>query len=212
MKTTQPIKTFHYTGLTIELHPEVYEPAEDTFQLLEAIQVNKEDAVLEIGTGCGLISLDCARSGAQVVCTDINPYAVKLARRNFVRNQSLLMGSMDVRLGDIFSAVKINEKFDTVIFNPPYLPTRPDEKIGGTGWFDVATDGGVDGFMVTKRFIDGIHNHLLKNGHAFFVFSSLSDRTKLDTYFSDAGLHSKIVLSRWFDDEQIDVYCLSLES
>jgi len=212
LKTTPPIKTFQYVGLTIELHPEVYEPAEDTFQLLEAIQVNKEDTVLEIGTGCGLISLDCARSGAQVVCTDINPYAVKLARRNFVRNRSLLMGSIEVRLGDIFSAVKTNEKFDIVIFNPPYLPTCPDEKIGGTGWFDVATDGGVDGLTLTKRFIDGIHKYLHKNGHAFFVFSSLSDRTKLDTYSSDAGLHSKIVLSRWFDDEQIDIYCLSLES
>jgi len=212
LKTPPPIKTFQYNGLIIELHPGVYEPAEDTFQLLEAIQVNKEDTVLEIGAGCGLISLDCARSGAQVVCTDINPYAVKLARRNCVRNRSLLIGSMEVRLGDLFSAVKTNEKFDIVIFNPPYLPTRPEEKIGGAGWFDVATDGGVDGLTVTKRFIDGIHKHLHKHGHAFFVFSSLADRTKLDTYLSDAGLHSKIVLSRWFDDEQIDIYCLSLES
>jgi len=212
LKTPPPVKTFQYNGLTIELHPEVYEPAEDTFQLLEAIQVNKEDTVLEIGTGCGLISLDCARSGAQVVCTDINPYAVKLARRNCVRNRSLLIGSMEVRLGDLFSAVKTNEKFDIVIFNPPYLPTFPEEKIGGTGWFDVATDGGVDGLMVTKRFIDGIHKHLHKHGNAFFVFSSLADRTKLDTYLSDVGLHSKIALSRWFDDEQIDIYRLSLES
>jgi release factor glutamine methyltransferase len=211
LKTPPPIKTFQYNGLTIELHPEVYEPAEDTFQLLEAASVKKGDKILEIGTGCGLISLDCARSGAQVVCTDINPYAVKLALRNCVRNRSMLMGSMEVRLGDLFSAVKTNEVFDIVIFNPPYLPTCPEEKIGGTGWFDVATDGGVDGLTATKRFIDGIHKHLHKHGHAYFVFSSLADRTKLDTYLSDARLHGKIVLSRWFDDEQIDIYCISLE-
>ena len=201
-----PNKTFHYNGLAIELHSEVYEPAEDTFQLLEVLDVNECDRVLEIGTGCGIIALECARRGAKVVCTDINPHAVELTQSNYSKNLSLLKGNVQVRCGNLFSVVKPGERFDVVIFNPPYLPTRAKDRIGGSGWFDVATDGGATGLVVTKRFIEGLYKHLAKNGRAYFVFSSLSDRKKLDTYLSNAKLKSEILLSRRFNDEKIDIY------
>ena len=83
-------KIFHFKGLKIGIYPEVYEPAEDTFQLIEAIEVNKGDTVFEIGTGCGIVSLDCARIGAEVICSDINPNAVKLVKYNYQKNKPLL--------------------------------------------------------------------------------------------------------------------------
>lgn len=199
-------KTFHYNGLIIELNPEIYEPAEDTFQLLEVLEVAECDRVLEIGTGCGIIALECARQGAKVVCTDINPYAVELTQSNLSRNLSLLKGNVEVRCGDLFSVIKPSERFDVVIFNPPYLPTRAKERIGGSGWFDVATGGGVTGLTVTKRFLEDLPKYLNKNGRAYFIFSSLSDRKKLDIYLSKAKLKSEILLSRRFNDEQIDIY------
>ena len=100
MKSNPASKTFRYKNLSIETHSEVYEPAEDTFQLLEAIKMQKDDVVLEIGTGCGLVSLECARLGANVVCTDVNPLAVELTKKNYARNKSLLDGNVDVRCGD----------------------------------------------------------------------------------------------------------------
>jgi release factor glutamine methyltransferase len=199
-------KIFHYNGLAIELHSEIYEPAEDTFQLLEVLEVNECDRVLEIGTGCGIITLECARRGAKVVCTDINPRAVEFTQSNYSKNLSLLKGNVEVRCGNLFSVVKPDERFDVVIFNPPYLPTRAKDRIGGSGWFDVATDGGATGLVVTKRFIEDLHKHLNKNGRAYFVFSSLSDRKKLNTYLSNAKLKSEILLSRRFNDEKIDIY------
>jgi len=208
LKIKKPYKTFHYNGLIIELHPEVYEPAEDTFQLLEAIKIKKCDSVLELGTGCGIIALECSRRGANVVCTDINPHAVDITKHNYLKNKSFLNGKIDVRRGDLFSAVKSDEKFDVIIFNPPYLPTESDEKIGGSGWFDVATDGGKDGLFLTRKFIKQVAKHLNEKGHAYFVFSSLSDRKKLDKCLSKSKLKSEVVLSRWFNDEQIDIYCL----
>ncbi len=208
LKTKKPYKTFHYNGLVIELHPEVYEPAEDTFQLLEAIKVKKCDFVLEIGTGCGIVALECLRRGTNVVCTDINPHAVEITKRNYLKNKLLLNGKIDFRQGDIFSALKSDEKFDVIIFNPPYLPTKSEEKIGGSGWFDVATDGGLDGLFFTKKFILNLSKYLRPGGKGYFVFSSLSDRKKLDKYLSKSKLKSEVVLSRWFNDEQIDIYCL----
>jgi len=201
-------KTFHFKGLTIEIHPEVYDPAEDTFQLLEAIKVNEGDTVLEIGTGCGIIALECARTGAKVICSDINPNAVKLAKYNYQINKNLLKGTIEIRYGDLFSILNKNEIFDIIIFNPPYLPTPIKERIGKTGWFDTSINGGVDGLKLTKQFINSINKHLKLTGRAYFVFSSLSNRKKLNKYLNKAGLKTEILISRWFDDEKIDIYCI----
>lgn len=202
-------KYFHYKDLVIILHPEVYDPAEDTFLLIEAINVAKDDTVLEIGTGCGLIALECARQGANVICTDINPYAIDIAKQNYFKNKHLIKGSFEVRNGDLFSAVKQDEVFDIIIFNPPYLPTQKKDLVGGHGWFDVATNGGIDGIKITKRFIEGLPNFLKQTGHAFFVFSSLSDHKKLESHIKKIGFRFKIVINRFFNDETISVYDIS---
>ena len=161
-----------------------------------------------MGTGCGLIALECACHGAKVVCTDINPYAIEFVKKNYLINKSILKGTVEVRCGDLFSVLKSDERFDIAIFNPPYLPTCSEERIGGTGWFDAATDGGVDGLFLTKRFIEEVGKYLSKQGRAYFVFSSLSDRKKLEAYLSNVELKSKVILSRFFNDEQIDIYCI----
>ena len=209
MKTDRAAKYFHFRDLIIKIHPEVYDPAEDTFLLIEAITVTKGDYVLEIGTGCGLIALECARLGANVVCTDINPYAVDLSKYNFLMNKHLINGSFEVRDGDLFSVVKQKEVFDVVIFNPPYLPTLKRDLVGGYGWFDIATNGGVDGLKITTRFIDELPNFLKKEGHALFVFSSLSDLNKLESHIKKRGFRFKIILNRCFNDETISIYFIN---
>jgi len=209
LKTDRAGKNFNFGDFIIKLHPEVYEPAEDTFLLIEAIDVVKGKSVLEIGTGCGLIALECARFGANVICTDINPYAVDLAKYNYLKNKHLIKGSFKVKSGNLFSALKHKELFDVVIFNPPYLPTAKKDLVGGLGWFDVATNGGDDGLKITKRFIDEIPNFLKQEGHAFFVFSSLSDRNKLESYIKKGGFRFRIIINRCFNDEEISIYSIN---
>jgi release factor glutamine methyltransferase len=161
---------------------------------------------LEIGTGCGIIALECARIGAKVICSDINSLATALVKRNYQRNKSLIKGHIEVRLGDLFKVVKNNEKFDVIIFNPPYLPTKRSDYTGGSGWFDVATDGGVDGLSLTKKFIEELKAFLKRQGKAYFIFSSLSDRKKLENILLKSNYRYKIVKSQKFLDETIEVY------
>ncbi len=208
MKKNTLSKNFHYKNLIIELHPEVYEPAEDTFLLLESIVVKPGDSVLEIGTGCGIIALECAKLGANVICTDINPYAVVLARSNYNRNKSIIKGRFKVRKGDLFSPVNNNEKFDVIIFNPPYLPTKKNELIGGSGWFDIATNGGIDGLGLTKRFLNSVSKFLSNKGKAYFVLSSFSNVKNISLYLSKSKLKAKIVSRYSFKDETIFAYCI----
>jgi len=185
----------------------VYEPAEDTFQLLECIEIKKGDKVFEIGAGCGIVALECARRGADVVCSDVNPFAVEIANRNYFLNESLISGGFDFRMGDLFSVVKPGETFDVIVFNPPYLPTKKGDNVGG--WFDVATGGGMSGLVVIERFLGGLKDYVKTGGRVFFVFSSLASRDKLESILSENVLDAEVVLSRNYDDEKIDIYCIS---
>jgi len=200
------LKTFHYKDLSIEVHPEVYDPAEDTYLMLDSIEFKKEDNVLEIGTGCGIIALECCRKGVNVICTDINPLAVELVKKNYLINQEKLLGNFEVRLGDLFEPILDFETFDVIIFNPPYLPTRKKDLVGG--WIDTAFNGGESGLETTKRFIQDLSRFLKKDGKAYLIFSSQSDKKKLDSAIKKSKLKSDIIKSQKFENETISVYCL----
>ncbi len=182
----------------------MYDPAEDSFLLLESLPIIPNESVLELGTGCGLIALVCASQGSQVVCTDINPYAVQLTRRNIERNRHHLKGAIEIRQGDLFSALKTNERFNVIVFNPPYLPTKNNEKIDA--WFDIATDGGQTGLKLTKRYLQGLRRHLQPKGVGYFIFSSLSNRSKLETYLKKERFSVRILASHRYEGEDLDVY------
>jgi release factor glutamine methyltransferase len=201
-------KTFNYKRLTISIHKEVYDPAEDTFLLLDSLIIKPGDRVFEIGTGCGIIGLYCATIGADVLCCDINPFAVELVKKNYQQNLKLLKGNFEVRIGDIFSVLNKEDLFDIIVFNPPYLPTSFQDLVGGSGWFDKSVDGGTDGLNTTKRFIESVSNYLKKDGCAYFIFSSLSNRKKLNKIINQTYLNKTIISSKKFNDEQLDVYCL----
>jgi release factor glutamine methyltransferase len=202
-------KSFHYQKLKINLNKEVYEPAEDTFLLLESINIKPNDEVLEIGTGSGIIALSCAMKGANVICSDINPYAIKITKQNYNENKHLLKGSFEIRQGNLFSVIKSNEKFDVIIYNPPYLPTKKDEKIRGNKWFDIAVNGGKTGLKNTNNFLKQLPNYLRKNAKAYFIFSSLSDESLMIDYLKK--FDSKIVKSIGFTDETLHVYMLKVK-
>ncbi len=202
------MKSFRMHGLVIHCHAEVYDPAEDTFQLLEAIQVDAGDRVLEVGTGCGVIALECARQGASVVCTDVNPHAVKVVQENIRVNKGRLKGSICVREGDLFAALDASECFDVIIFNPPYLPTGDGERVDT--WFDCAVDGGATGLEVTKQFLKDVKEHLWDTGCVYVVVSSLADEQEFRRYAASGGLKYEVVSSCRYDDEVLSVYRLSV--
>jgi len=155
-------------GIELQLldHPEVYPPSDDTFLLIEAIGPVR-GRVLDLGTGSGLIAVLCARLGARVVATDVNPHAVRLARNNAARNGV----AIEVVESDLFEGIR--GSFDLVVFNPPYLPTAPED-LTGDRWLDASVDGGPDGLGPARRFLAGLMPRLAPGGRALTVISSLS--------------------------------------
>ncbi len=155
--------------IVIEICPGVYEPSDDTF--LMARSVIARGKCLEIGTGSGFTAIYLGKKGFDVACSDIDQKAVECAGKNMKRNG---VNGRCIK-SDLFQ--NIEGKFDTIIFNPPYLPTS-DSIEESIQW-----DGGPDGFSVTERFLKEAKGHIEKDGNIFIILSSLTDIESLKVNF-----------------------------
>jgi len=140
-------------------HPEVYEPAEDSFLLAENLLVEKGNKVLDMGTGSGILAICAAKMGGKVIGADINPYAVETAKKNADINSV----KIEFRVSDLFQ--NISEKFDLIIFNFPYLPVD-DKSIIGRSW---SADNGV-----IENFFNSAPSYLTEKGRIEVLLSSLT--------------------------------------
>lgn len=183
--------------IRIRTEEDVYEPAADTELLVRSIRLRGGERVLEIGTGTGLVAIHCAKHGGRVTATDVCSGALALTRENADSNEVHL----DLREGDLFDPVE--GVFDVVIFNPPYLPTAPEDLIHSP--LDRALDGGSDGTEVALRFIQQLPPHLAEDGRAYLVVSSLQDMARIEAELVRQGLAARKTGSESFDFETISV-------
>ena len=151
-------------ALTIHEHPEVYPPSEDSILFIESLDVRPGERILEIGCGSGVVSIHCALNGCKVTAGDINPFAVELAQRNADSNGV----DIDICLTDVYD--NIEGRFDTILFNLPYLPVE-DEGLLAKAW-----SGGDDGLGPLPRLLDESDKVLAEDGRIVVVASSLMDR------------------------------------
>lgn len=129
--TRQPIaqilgKTF-FMGQKFEVNQNTLIPRPETELLVKtAVDIIKENnfkQVLDIGTGSGCIACMIAKlTDAQVIGTDISNDALKIALNNAMHLD--LMNKAIFRKSDLFSKIRPEEKFDVIVSNPPYIPTK----------------------------------------------------------------------------------------
>ena len=193
------IKMLEYKGIVIYTHPNVYEPAEDTFLLAENLDIQRRDEVLEIGTGTGIIAVVAAQKSRKVTATDINKDAVKCALKNTITNRTY---NIELKQGNLFEPVK-DEKFDLILFNTPYLPTEEDEKLDDE--LNAAFDGGLEGRETIEKFIEEVKDYLNEGGRVQLVQSSLSDNEKTIQKLEENGFDASITASEKCFFEEIVV-------
>ena len=171
---------------------DVYEPAEDTFLIAEHLKA--DGYVLEIGTGCGILSILTALKAKHVVATDINPHAAKCAKLNAKING--VSEKIDILVGDLFKPIRENSTFKTILFNAPYLPDGGNEEPRFKSPIDYAWSGGKGGRTVIDRFIQQAPKHLKPGGRILLVQSSLSDVEETIRKFRKQGLQARVVAER----------------
>jgi len=169
---------------------QVYQPEADTCLLLDASrrEIRHGDRVLEIGTGSGTIASELSRV-TNLVATDINPHAVHCAKERGV----------EVIRTDLFEGIR--GPFDLVLFNPPYLPTRPEERLDD--WLEYALDGGESGRDVIERFAAGVGPVLSPEGRILLLISSLTGVSAVKEIFASHGFSSDILLDEPIEGETL---------
>ena len=192
-------KKLFYEDYTFYVLPDVYAPSDDTFLLADNLMIEDGSEVLDIGAGCGILSVVAAKNASRVVATDLNPNAVECAEINVKLND--LASKIEVRHGDLFKPVKPDEKFDVIVFNPPYLPISEEE--AQQGWLEKAWTGGPTGGEVIYKFLKEAPKHLKRRGKILLVQSTLSDVAKTMRLLKDCGLEPKILVQKKLDFESI---------
>lgn len=185
-----------YRDLNISTYPDVYVPDEDSFLLAENLNIPKGAKVLDVGTGTGILALTAAKMASSVVGVDVNPKAVELAKKNAKEN-----GIKNVRFleRDLFSAIGKEEKFDVIIFNPPYLPVEEYDPLGK------AWSGGRGGMVVIRRFLVEAPAHLAENGIILLLLSSLNDFDEVKKILGQKGMTCEVVAEKKFFFEALMV-------
>src|SRR5579864_7638800 len=116
-------------GIPFVVTPSVFNPkvprtGEFLASQIDARLVRQDWEVLDMGTGSGVCAVFAAKHARRVVAVDINEAAVRCADINARLNH--LEHKIDVRQGDLFAPVQ-GEKFDLILFNPPFLRGTPTD-------------------------------------------------------------------------------------
>lgn len=150
----------------------IYVPREDSFLLQIEVMDYARGKVLDVGTGSGIQALAAAACDGtiKVTAVDIDKEAIERCKRDFKNSKTRFIVS------DLFSNVK--GRFDTIIFNPPYLPDDRHKN-------DISVIGGRKGHETIERFLNQANSYLNENGIILLLFSSLTGREKIDGLIED---------------------------
>ncbi len=153
----------------------VYEPQEDSAMLEKYVRQYAFGKVLDVGTGSGIEAIAAAQNKnvKSVLAADVQKGVVDYCKENIKNPKIRFLQS------DLFEKVK--GKFDTIIFNPPYLPQELKLK-------DLATEGGKKGYETIGKFIGGVNGFLSTGGIVLLVFSSLTKKEKVMEFIKNSLL------------------------
>lgn len=173
----------------------IYEPREDSELLAKYVKKYAFGNVLDMGTGSGIQALTAAKKNAvkSVLAADVQREVIDENKKNIDKKKIKFVVS------DLFS--NIDKKFDTVIFNPPYLPEDVQLK-------DLTLDGGKKGYEVIERFLNDINEHLKKDGIILVIFSSLTKKDKIDEFIARNLMEYKELIKKHVFFEDLLVYLI----
>ena len=164
----------HTDGLIVDVPAGVYHPLPDSsseffIRNIKAMDSNLIDKTLEIGAGCGIISLFIAANWtSRTVATDISPIAVQATLDNAELNNLTLTAFQS----DLFE--KIDERnFDLIVFNTPMIDKNPENDIEKYSLCDPHGH-------ITESYLRQARHHVSRDGLIIFSICNNSAYEVLD--------------------------------
>jgi len=190
-----------FCGLRIAVDPGVFVPRRRTELLVRhAAPVVRPGAVVVdacCGSGAVGVALAALVDRVEVHAVDIDPVAVRCARRN------LAPFGGQVYQGDLFGPLPgtLLGRVEVLVANAPYVPSEavallPAEARAYEA--RVALDGGAEGFDVQRRVVGGAPRWLAPGGH-LLVETSEHQASQTCDLFARSGLAPRVVV-----DEEMD--------
>lgn len=162
------IGKWNFYGLDLLVDKRALIPRYETEILVDLIinDNSNNKKILDIGTGSGAISLALSKNlkDSKIIGVDISKNAIDLANENKIK---LNINNVEFKESDIFS--NIDEKFDIIVSNPPYINKEDFEKLDNKLYYEPqnALFGGEDGLYFYKKIIKNAKNFLNKNGKIY---------------------------------------------
>jgi release factor glutamine methyltransferase len=174
MRTPVHPYEFSWQHSKLVILPGVYAPgffSDSLWFASELPSIVGRRSLLEIGTGTGIIGIACARRGAHVVATDINPEAIKCAHINATRNK------VDIRIfeGNLYDPIPLESGFDFIFWAHPF--NNGDEPVR-----DMLLRSGFDyRYEGLRGFIGRAKEHLSPNGRLLLGTGDTADQDTIDS-------------------------------
>ncbi len=189
-------------GRSFEISEEVFNPAFYFTSMFMAknIRVTRDDTVLDMGTGSGIQAIIAGQTASRVIAVDINPQAVRYARRNVCANG--LDGTVSVVEGDLFSSLDRRCKFDVIIFTPPYLKGRPGNDFE-RALFDFNKN-------LLRRFFRDAREYIAAGGYVQMLYSSIAAPAQALKIAEEFGWRHEVTVRERTLAEEFLIYRFSL--
>ena len=172
LDTRQPaaylIGEIEFAGYAFHVDPSVLVPRSPIAELIERGFAPWIDdppkTVLDLCAGSGCIGIACALYfDCEVTLGEIDAAALDVSRRNIARHG--VGDRVKAVQGDLFAGLK-GRKFELIVSNPPYVPTREWEALAEEYRREprLALDAGRDGMDVVARILREAPDHLERDG------------------------------------------------
>ncbi|MGM9636976.1 MAG: peptide chain release factor N(5)-glutamine methyltransferase [Eubacteriales bacterium] len=189
------IGEWYFWRYTFKITPDCLIPRPDTERVVEAaldnLPENGRFADLCTGSGCIGISILGERGDARGVAVDVSEGALAVAAENADRIG--VVERMAFITSDLLTDDPLTGEFDLILSNPPYIPSADLAKYPDLAAEPaIALDGGLDGLIFYRRFLDAFLRHLAPAGA--FVFEIGYDQGEsLCRLADDRGLSCEIL-------------------
>ena len=176
---------------------EIYQPAEDSYLLSDTIkQFIKENKpkknifILDMGSGSGIQAKTLKKIGFKnILAADINPDAIKHLKKQ----------KLKAIKSNLFSNIKKNQRFNFIVFNPPYLPESKYDR-------QPDTTAGKKGYETIIRFLKQAKSHLTPDGTILLLFSSLTKPNIIKRQARKLGYKYRLLNEKNLFFEKLYVY------
>ena len=160
--------------LDFELTPDVLIPRPETELIVEVgfelLKQQPAPTLADIGTGSGCIAISLLHElpNARAVAVDLSPAALAVATKNAERHQ--VINRLRLVESNLFSAIDPGKRFDTIVSNPPYVPTAELTALQREVQHEPhsALDGGADGLAFVRRLLRDAPRFLRAGGYLVF--------------------------------------------